>query len=111
MTNISELSDLMVELLENCPDFKLNPRGIKIINEIADYAEQTDIFKENKERGEFFDGQTAKNIFFYMLDRVVNAPTVLHRDSSVILIMPFVRKKLNEEMDTEQSTTNIKQKE
>lgn len=98
MKNISELSDLMVELLESCPDFKLNPRGIEIINEIADYAEQTDIFKANKERGEIFDGQTAKNIFCYMLDRVVNAPTVLHRNSSVILIMPFVRKRLNEEM-------------
>jgi|GEM_PF-5912400 len=63
MKNTSELSDLMVEFLENCPDFKLNPRGIEIINEIADYAEQTNIFKANKERGEFFDGKTAKTIF------------------------------------------------
>lgn len=98
MKNISELSDLMVELLESSPNFELNPRGIEIVNEIADYAEQTDIFKANKERGEFFDGQTAKNIFGYMLDRVVNAPTVLHMTSSVILIMPFLRKRLNKEM-------------
>lgn len=101
MKNISELSDLMLEILEICLDFELNPRVIEIINEIADYAEQTDIFKANKERGEIFDGQTAKNIFGYMLDRIVNAPTVLHRDMSVILIMPFVRKRLNEEMTGE----------
>ena len=106
MKNISELSDLMVELLESSPDFELNPRGIEIINEIADYAEQTDIFKANKERGEIFDGQAAKDIFAYMLDRVVNAPTVLHMNSSVILIMPFVRKRLNEEMEeTHESIT------
>ncbi len=98
MKNISELSELMAELLESCPDLEFNPRGIEIINEIADYAEQTKIFKENKERGEIFGGKTAKNIFCYMLDRVVNAPTTLHRDVSVILIVPFVRKKLNEEM-------------
>lgn len=98
MKNTSELSDLMVELLENCPDFKLNPRGIEIINEIADYAEQTNIFKANKERGEIFDGKAAKTIFLYMLDRIVNAPTTFHRDASVFLIMPFVRKRLNEEM-------------
>ena len=106
MKNISELSDLMVELLESSPDFELNPRGIEIVNEIADYAEQTDIFKANKERGEIFDGQAAKDIFTYMLDRVVNAPTVLHMNSSVILIMPFVRKRLNEEMEeTHESIT------
>ena len=41
-----------------------------------------------------------------MLDRVVNAPTVLHMNSSVILIMPFVRKRLNEEMEeTHESIT------
>ena len=56
MKNISELSDLMLEILESSPDFELNPRGIEIVNEIADYAEQTDIFKANKERGEIFDG-------------------------------------------------------
>lgn len=106
MKNISELSDLMVELLESSPDFELNPRGIEIVNEIADYAEQTDIFKANKERGEIFDGQAAKDIFAYMLDRVVNAPTVLNMNSSVILIMPFVRKRLNEEMEeTHESIT------
>lgn len=97
MKNISELPGLMAELLEDCPDFEFSPRGIEIINEIADYSEQTKIFKENKERGEIFGGQTAKNIFYYMLDRVVNAPTTVHRDSSVILIMPFLRKKLNEQ--------------
>lgn len=101
MKNITELPNLMAELLEVCPDLELNLRGIEIINEIADYAEQTRIFKEKKERGEIFDGQTAKNIFCHMLDRIENAPTTLHRDSSVIPIMPFIRKRLNGEMTGE----------
>ena len=108
MKNISDRPDIMVELLDSCPDLEFNQRGIEIINEIADYAEQTKLFKENKERCEIFDEKTAKNIFYYMLDRVVNAPTELHRDSSVILIMPFVRKKLNEEMSRE--TDDVKER-
>lgn len=98
MNNISEMPALMAEILDICPDYNLTPRGIEIINEIADYAEQTEIFKMNENRGEIFEGKPSKFIFEYMLDRVLCAPTVLHINASVILIMPFVRKRLNEEM-------------
>lgn len=98
MKSTSEINTLMVEFLENCPDFKLNQRGIEIINEIADYAEQTNIYKDNAHKGKMFEGANAKTIFCYMLDRVVNAPTVLHRNASVLLIMPFVRKQVRAEM-------------
>ncbi len=64
---------------------------------VSDYAEQTRIFQEHKEKGEMFDGSTVQQVFGYMLDRIVNAPTTIHRNSSVILIMPFVRQKLREE--------------
>ena len=100
MTKPEELIDLMLELLEgntNNETMEFTDRGREIINEISDYAEQTKIYQENKERGEIFEGSTAWQVYGYMLDRVVNAPTSLHRDSSVILIMPFVRKKLQEE--------------
>lgn len=100
MTDTSQLNDLMLELLENNISLKkmeITKRGREIIDEISDYAEQTRIFQEHKERGEMFDGSTAQQVFGYMLDRVVNAPTTIHRNSSVILIMPFVRQKLREE--------------
>lgn len=64
---------------------------------VADYAEKTRIFQENKERGTMFDGSTLQQIFGYLLDRIVNAPTSIHREFSIILIMPFVRQKLAEE--------------
>lgn len=100
MTDISQLNDLMLELLENninLEKMEITKRGREIIDEISDYAEQTRIFQDHKERGEMFDGSTAQQVFGYMLDRVVNAPTTIHRNSSVILIMPFVRQKLREE--------------
>ncbi len=100
MTDTSQLNDLMLELLENninLEKMEITKRGREIIDEISDYAEQTRIFQEHKEKGEMFDGSTAQQVFGYMLDRVVNAPTTIHRNSSVILIMPFVRQKLREE--------------
>lgn len=98
MNSISEIPGLMVEFLETCPEFKLTPRGIEIIDELADYAEQTELFKENKKSGKVFDGQSAKNVYCYMLDRVANAPTILHGYASVILIIPYVRELLNKEL-------------
>ena len=98
MNNISEMPALMIEMFDNCPNYNLTPRGIEIINEIADYAEQTEMFKMNESRGEIFEGKPSKFIFEYMLDRVVHAPSMLHVNASVILIMPFLRKRLNEEM-------------
>ncbi len=100
MIDISEVTDLMVELLENNVDYEttvFTERGREIINEISDFAEQTRIFKDNEEKCEMFDGSTVRQIFGYMLDRIVNAPTSIHRDMSIILIMPFVRRKLQEE--------------
>ena len=102
MTDATQINDLMLELLESNTDWQdakavFTKRGREIIDEISDYAEQTRIFQEHKEKGEMFDGSTAQQVFGYMLDRVVNAPTTIHRNSSVILIMPFVRQKLREE--------------
>lgn len=100
MKDISEVIGLMSELLERNVDYEttaFTERGREIINEISDFAEQTRIFKDNEAKGGMFDGSTVKQIFGYLLDRVVNAPTPIHRDTSVILIMPFVRKKLREE--------------
>ena len=104
MTEISQVNDLMLELLEQHTNMKtteFTDRGREIIDEISDYAEQTEMFNAHKEKGEMFDGSTVQQVFGYMLDRIVNAPTTIHRNSSVILIMPFVRQKLREEEKAE----------
>lgn len=107
MKDLTELNPLMLELLEDNTEWKdgniiFTDRGREIIDEISDYAEQTRIFQEQKEKGEMFNGSTVQQVFVYMLDRVVNAPTLIHRDMSIVLIMPFVRQKLREER-TEQN--------
>lgn len=100
MKDIAELHPLMLELLEDNikgDPWEVTDRGREIIDEISDYAEQLDIFQTNKDRGEIFEGATARQVYGYMLDRVVNAPTEIFRDMSVVLIMPFLREKLRRE--------------
>lgn len=98
MNDIAELNELMAELLEGNIDddtMTLTERGREIVNGISDYAEKTQIYQDNKERGEIFKESSAKQIWGYMLDRIVNAPTLFHLTSSVLLIMPFLREKLD----------------
>ena len=99
---MSKLDDLMLELLDSESEWKessivFTDRGREIIDKISDYAERTRLFRECEKRGEMFEDLTAQQTFAYMLDRVVNAPTTLHRDASILLIMPFVRRKLRGE--------------
>lgn len=101
MRSIEDLSALMVELLEDnitaTPEaIEITDRGRQIIDEISDFAEQTKIFQANKDRGEMFNDATAPQVYGYMLDRIVNAPTRIHMNMSVLLIMPFLRQKLRE---------------
>ena len=100
MKNMDELRPLMCELLEDNIKgdlWKVTDRGREIIDEISDYAEQTEIFLANRDRGQVFEGASARQVYGYMLDRIVHAPTEIHRDMSVVLIMPFLREKLRRE--------------
>lgn len=108
MNNIEELSPLMVELLDSnisaTPEkIEITDRGSQIIDEISDFAEQTRIFQENKGRGAMLDGLTALQLYRYMLNRVINAPTDMHANGSVLLIMPFLRQKLRRENKNDRS--------
>ncbi len=106
MKDINELHELMAELLDGNDGegtAVFTDRGREIINEISDYAEKTAIYQENKERGEMFKDATAEQIYGYMLNRIVNVlnrivnvPTPFYIMASVLLIMPFLRKKINE---------------
>lgn len=96
MKELAELKDLMAELLDGEiqyePEMAVTERGKEIINEIADYAETTELFRKEHHHGDLMlQGMTFREVFAYMLDCVCNAPTILHVTSSVILLMPFVR--------------------
>lgn len=99
-----ELYELFSELIEQVKygkDKKLffNDKAKAIIKEIAEYARKTKIWEIVKEQREQFweysKDSTPEQVYAYMLDRIVNAPTSFHRDSSVILIIPRLDEILN----------------
>lgn len=95
MKELAELIDLMAELLDGeiqCePEVAVTERGKEIINEIADYAETSELFRKEHHHGDMLQGKTFHEMFLYMIDRAYNAPTIFHMSASVILLMPFVR--------------------
>lgn len=99
MKDISELDEIMIELLE-CVSFeplKITEMGKKLIEEVGDYAERTDSYRKNIGRADEIEPLSAQQALEYLLDRISSAPTALHRNVSIILLMPVVRKKLKEE--------------
>lgn len=106
---IGELKNLMVELVEDVikendgkegkDNVNFSQRAKEIIKEVADYARTTKIYAANKEKREKFWEETKDAtpalIYGYMLDRVVNAPTKMHMNCSVILIIPKLDELLN----------------
>ena len=95
----NDMVDLMVELLEteiSEPDYIPTARGREIINEIADYAEGTDLFAARGSLVDELQRRRYSEVFAYMLDRCESAPTMFHMSASIILLMPFVRRKLLE---------------
>ena len=106
---IGELKNLMVELIQDVikendgkegkDNVNFSQRAKEIIKEVADYARTTKIYAANKEQREKFWEETKDAtpalIYEYMLDRVVNAPTKMHMNCSVILIIPKLDELLN----------------
>ena len=102
----NKIFELMTELFENFSDadnFILTLHGIEIVNEIADYAENTYEFgmakKENKEIFKKLDNQTAKNIWFFLLSLLSRTSHGPYYDClSIIIIMPILREQMYKEM-------------
>lgn len=102
MTKIEEMSELMIELIESVNmtsgAMKLPKRVAEIVREIADYSRQTKLYQEHKEESESFwqiEDATPEKIWIFILEKVVNAPTSLHRHASIILHMPTLDSVLN----------------
>lgn len=101
MKDIEELPGLMVELLESvdCPNDDAAPkfprRATEIVKEISEYAKDTKIYRESADARTFWaDGTPPEEIYTFMLEKVVGAPTTIHRDAAVILHMPALEKAL-----------------
>ena len=103
MTRIDELSNKMIDLIEAAQALddhvEFNTRAREIINEIAEFAKHTKLYADFRERSETFWGSddTPTDIYFFVLQKVVNAPTPIHRDAAVLLHMPALAEALQRE--------------
>ena len=100
MVNKENFDDKMMELIELMDEEKqkrriLGENEMTLIEEIADYAENTELFK-SAYNGEL-DDMTANKIWVYLINKIVYAPTYFHMVGSCILIMPIFRRKIKEE--------------
>lgn len=115
MKKTDELYNLVPKLIEvmdkagrplTFPD-----RAREIIHEIAEYGRTTMVWKSTADRREQFWADSAdatpEQIYAYMLDRIVNAPTRFHRDSSILLIAPRLDELLHKEAMVEGGITDV----
>lgn len=107
MKDVEELPELMKTIIDGTSDteddneeLKFTDEAIKAIHEIADYARETEIYKSTRSAFESFWEHTEKtvyNAYMHMIHCVVNAPSELHRDSSVMLLIPAIADLIDEE--------------
>lgn len=109
MKEVEELRESFTELLEEMhrenagkvghENIIFPQRAKELIKEIAEFSRQTQIYQSVQDQREAFWNDTKEAtpglIYGYMLDRVANAPTRIHANYSVILIMPRLDELLN----------------
>ena len=110
IANFEEVKKAFTELIEEVmrendgkeekEDMIFSQEAKEIVKRIADYSRKTKIYSALKAQREEFWNETKDAtpalIYSYMLDRVANAPTMFHANSSVVLLMPKLDEMLNE---------------
>ncbi|MCD7947526.1 MAG: hypothetical protein LUG13_04405 [Oscillospiraceae bacterium] len=99
MKSIEELQPLMLELLEAEQDGKFPARARELVGEIAEFARTTAWVQGTEEQCRAFWAEhdpTPEIVWAYILDRVANAPTILHANTSVMSHMPVLDNLLSE---------------
>lgn len=82
----------------------------EMVKRIADFSRKTKIYSAMKAQREKFWNETKDAtpalIYGYMLDRVANAPTMFHANSSVVLLMPRLDELLNKTAEGNNNEVN-----
>lgn len=98
-----EMNDKMVELLEATEStgdsVVFNDKAVGLVKEIAEWARGTNFYKANREAAaKFFDSSaTPSDIWMFMLQKIVGAPTDIHRDCIVAGHMPALEAAITRE--------------
>jgi hypothetical protein len=103
MISREELWPLTLELIEEVHgdegQFDFSVKAKRIIEELSEYARKTELWRKNKQRREKFwkecQNAGAEQVYCYFLDRIAFAPTTLHRDGCILLLIPKLDELLN----------------
>lgn len=103
MKEISEIAELMISLIKEVGgSCTFSDKSKAIIHDIAEYSRQRELYRRFTDNMSAFMEEwqnekdvTAKDVYLHMLDKIVNAPTILHRNTSIILLMPIIDDLLN----------------
>ena len=98
MKDFAEVNDLMIALIEDIGgDCTFTDKSKSIIHDVAEYSRQTELYKRFSGNSSSFmeewraeENVTAKDVYLHMLCKIANAPTVLHRNMSIILFIPII---------------------
>lgn len=106
---ITEMQDVFTEFIDEViqenddkegeENVIFSQKAKELVKRIADYSRNTKIYNTSEAKREKFWNETKDAtptmIYNYILDSVVNAPTMFHANSSIILLMPRLDKLLN----------------
>jgi len=99
--NNEDFNDMCVRLVETVKDGTTGDliRNVDIIHEVAEYCRNTKIYTQNKDKADaFFKDMDASEAYKLMLIKVIQAPIMLMAHGSVILYMPAISDKLDNEI-------------
>ena len=101
MKDINEMRDRMIELVEAVDTRTGVPKfpalATEVVREISEFSQTTKFYTEfAKDFRDFWkDGTRPEEIWMFMLQKVVHAPTRAHMDMSIIGHMPALEKALD----------------
>lgn len=91
------IEKLLSEPIANENEIKFTNRAIELIHKIAEACNDMQIVQETQKRAEeYAKDLTAEQVYYDMLHKIVNAPTMLHMRFSARLLIPIVDRKLKE---------------
>ena len=111
MKGISELPKLMITILEVSTrnevtkKFTFTSDAKCAMREIAEYARTLEMVREFEARhmSEELKSASADHLYFHMLVKVASAPNSLLRYSSILILMPRIVEKYQDEWEREEN--------
>ena len=111
MKGISELPKLMITILdgstrnEDTKKFTFTSDAKCAMREIAEYARTLEEVRELEAQymSEELKSASADHLYFYMMEKAANVPDSLLLDSSILVLMPTIVEKYQDEWEGEEN--------